>query len=72
MNPTEWMDRGRCRETDPELFNPERGQSAQPAKRVCSVCEVREPCLKYALERNLSGIWGGLTDRERRALRPAA
>lgn len=68
---TEWMNLSRCREVDPELFNPERGQSAKPAKRVCSTCEVLEPCLTYALATAQNGIWGGLTDQERRALRAA-
>ena len=65
---TEWMNLSRCRETDPEIFNPERGQSATPARLVCSACEVREPCLSYALATDQRGIWGGLTFLERRAL----
>lgn len=72
MNPYEWMDKALCRETDPELFNPDRGGSTRAAKRVCAACEVRQPCLSYALERGLEGIWGGLSERERRALRKAA
>ena len=72
MNETEWMDQARCRETDPELFNPDRGMSNREAKRICAACEVRDPCLTYALERDVSGVWGGLSDKERRALRKAA
>jgi WhiB family redox-sensing transcriptional regulator len=40
------------------------------AKRVCASCRVREECLAYAIETNqVSGIWGGLTEDERRPLR---
>ena len=52
------------------MFFPERGESAGPARRVCAACPVREPCLDYAITNRIShGIWGGLTERERRALR---
>jgi hypothetical protein len=53
-----------------EVFFPERGESAGPARRVCAACPVRQPCLDYAISnRIVHGIWGGLTERERRALR---
>lgn len=68
---TEWMNAARCREVDPELFNPERGQSNRDALRVCASCEVREPCLEYALKTGQAGIWGGTSDKQRRALRAA-
>jgi hypothetical protein len=56
--------------TDLELFFPERGESARPARQVCAGCPVRQPCLDYAITNRIShGIWGGLTERERRALR---
>jgi hypothetical protein len=52
------------------VFFPERGESAEPARQVCAACPVRQPCLDYAISnRIVYGIWGGLTERERRALR---
>ena len=51
------------------MFFPGRGESAGPARRVCARCPVRQPCLDYAItNRIVHGIWGGLTERERRAL----
>jgi hypothetical protein len=59
-----------CRGTGMEVFFPERGESAGPARRVCAACPVRQPCLEYAITNRIThGIWGGLTERERRALR---
>jgi len=52
------------------VFFPGRGESAGPARQVCAVCPVRQPCLDYAISNGIThGIWGGLTERERRALR---
>lgn len=65
-----WMDRGRCAEVDAELFFPEKGHPSMPAKQVCQGCEVRAECLEYALANGVQhGVWGGLTDIERRRLR---
>jgi WhiB family redox-sensing transcriptional regulator len=65
-----WLDRGLCAETDPEAFFPEKGGSTREAKRVCRSCEVRYECLKYALEHGINfGIWGGMSERERRRLK---
>lgn len=67
----EWQDRSLCREVDGEIFYPEKGESTQPAKRVCMGCEVRTECLSYALaNREAFGVWGGLSERERRRLLP--
>lgn len=64
---TPWQDRANCLNVDPDLFFPERGASTSEAKEVCRGCEVREECLEYALStREKWGIWGGLTERERR------
>lgn len=67
----DWRDRGRCTEVDPELFFPERGHNGAQAKLICAGCEVRAECRAFALERpeRLDGIWGGLTEDERRKLR---
>ena len=65
-----WRELAACRGIDLNLFFPERGESAGPARRICAACPVREPCLDYAITNRIShGIWGGLTERERRALR---
>ena len=64
-----WHDLARCAETDPEMFFPEKGESTRPAKRVCAGCEVRAECLQDALDRGERfGVWGGLSERERRTL----
>jgi len=65
-----WMDLGACAETDPEAFFPEKGGSTREAKKVCRGCEVQAECLEYALEHDERfGIWGGLSERERRRLK---
>lgn len=59
-----------CAGTSPSLFFPERGQSNTKAKAICAGCPVREPCLEDALVRGEEfGIWGGLTETERRKIR---
>ena len=64
-----WRERAACCGTALDLFYPERGQSAGPARQVCAMCPVRKPCLEYALSNQIThGIWGGLTERERRPL----
>jgi WhiB family redox-sensing transcriptional regulator len=68
-----WQDRALCAQTDPEAFFPEKGGSTREAKRVCKACEVRAECLEYALENDERfGIWGGMSERERRRLKRQA
>jgi WhiB family redox-sensing transcriptional regulator len=65
-----WKADALCAQTDPEAFFPEKGGSTREAKRICIGCPVREECLDYALEHDERfGIWGGLSERERRALK---
>ena len=65
-----WQTRANCMGVDPDLFFPERGASTREAKEVCRGCVVREDCLEYALANGEKfGIWGGLSERERRRLR---
>jgi WhiB family redox-sensing transcriptional regulator len=65
-----WQERANCLGVDPDLFFPERGASTREAKAVCGSCEVRAECLEYALDHaEKFGIWGGLSERERRRLR---
>lgn len=69
----EWQERALCAQTDPEAFFPEKGGSTREAKRICSGCEVRVECLEYALENDERfGIWGGMSERERRKQRRRA
>lgn len=69
----EWQERALCAQTDPEAFFPEKGGSTREAKRICSGCDVRAECLDYALANDERfGIWGGLSERERRRLRRPA
>jgi WhiB family redox-sensing transcriptional regulator len=68
-----WQERALCAQTDPEAFFPEKGGSTREAKRVCLGCDVRGECLEYALENDERfGIWGGLSERERRRVKKEA
>jgi len=72
-NAPEWQERALCSQTDPEAFFPEKGGSTREAKRICSRCEVKSECLEYALGHDERfGIWGGLSERERRKLKRRA
>ena len=72
-NPLAWQSDSLCAQTDPEAFFPEKGGSTRDAKKICGSCEVRASCLEYALHNDERfGIWGGLSERERRKLRKRA
>jgi WhiB family redox-sensing transcriptional regulator len=64
----EWASRGACRDIDPEsLFVV--GAAQHKAKAICMGCPVRIDCLADALDgRAEFGVWGGMTERERRTL----
>src|ERR671932_2883719 len=64
----DWTTRASCRTNDPdELFV--QGAAQNRAKQVCLGCPVRTECLADALDNRVEfGVWGGLTERERRAL----
>ena len=71
----DWRHDARCRDEDPELFfpvgetGPARQQTAE-AKAVCRRCPVAADCLAWALKTGQdAGVWGGLSENERRALR---
>jgi WhiB family redox-sensing transcriptional regulator len=69
----DWHGRALCAQTDPEAFFPEKGGSTRDAKKICTGCEVRSECLSYALSNDERfGIWGGLSERERRRLKRLA
>lgn len=65
-----WQADALCAQTDPEAFFPEKGGSTRDAKKVCGACTVKQQCLEYALANDERfGIWGGMSERERRRLR---
>ena len=70
-----WMNDGACRHEDPELFFPigitgPALQQIEAAKRVCGRCDVVAACLDWALGTGQdAGVWGGLSETERRALK---
>ena len=65
---TEWAINAACRNTDPDtLFV--QGAAQNRVKAICLGCEVRTECLSDALDNRVEfGVWGGMTERERRAL----
>ena len=73
--PWPWREQAACRGADPDLFFPVKGGTAQHevvvrAKAICALCPVSDACLDHALAHGeRQGIWGGLTERERRPLR---
>lgn len=65
-----WVGDALCAQTDPEAFFPEKGGSTKEAKKVCNGCDVRGDCLEEAQANDERfGIWGGLSERERRKLK---
>ena len=71
-SPRAWQARANCMGVDPELFFPERGSSTREAKEVCRGCVVRMECLEFAIANSEKfGIWGGMSERERRRVRRA-
>jgi WhiB family redox-sensing transcriptional regulator len=70
-----WRMHAACRDEDPDLFFPigSTGPAlvqTEEAKEVCRGCPVREQCLEWAMENGQdSGVWGGLAEAERRALK---
>lgn len=69
-DPEGWEADALCAQTDPEAFFPEKGGSTKAGKEICAMCEVTAKCLTYALEHDERfGIWGGLSERERRQMR---
>lgn len=64
-----WELRALCAKGYSNAFFPEKGGSVKAAKEVCARCDVREQCLAAAVrEKQKFGVWGGLTEKERRPL----
>lgn len=69
VEPFEWMTDAFCTQVDPEPFFPEKGGSTRQAKSICAQCTVTDQCLDFAMQNDERfGIWGGLSERERRKL----
>jgi WhiB family redox-sensing transcriptional regulator len=69
---TDWRHRSACRDEDPELFHPVGSDGPAlfqiaEAKAVCALCPVQSECLEWALAMGVDGVWGGTSDKERRA-----
>jgi WhiB family redox-sensing transcriptional regulator len=73
-NRAAWWSRAACSSADPELFFPISNsgpalRQVMRAKAICARCEIQRECLRYALEAgSIQGVWGGMTEEERRRL----
>ncbi|HEX9774270.1 MAG TPA: WhiB family transcriptional regulator [Actinomycetota bacterium] len=71
----DWRHQAACRDIDPEIFFPigTTGPALaqiKAAQAICGTCAVSTQCLEWALDTGQdAGIWGGLTEEERRAVR---
>lgn len=71
----DWRNLAACIDEDPELFFPVGStgpaiDQVERAKAICRRCPVTEQCLEWALDTNQdAGVWGGLSEDERRSLR---
>ena len=66
----DWRAGALCAETDPDLWFSPGALEHKEAKRICRDCPVRRECLDYAMLGSIDhGVWGGLTERERRRVR---
>ena len=66
---TDWMAYGNCRDESSSTFFPNDGVGVEVARRICTSCPVKTPCLEYALRHHIAhGVWGGASERERRRI----
>ena len=73
MTAPSWYSRAGCHGLDPELFFPVGAAEPGPeAQEACGSCPVRSDCLEFALRTGQAGVWGGLTEGERRGARRKA
>ena len=76
-NDSDWRDKAVCRDMTPELFFPVGStgpalDQIEVARSICTQCTVTRECLEFAIATNQeSGVWGGLTEEERRPMRRA-
>lgn len=68
-----WQDDAACAEIGGDTWFPESGGAIADPVRICMGCSARVECLEYALEHSTTvgrfGIWGGLSERERRRMK---
>jgi WhiB family redox-sensing transcriptional regulator len=70
--PGRWVTQAHCRQSAWEVFFPGRGQDLETAKDICAHCPVIDACRDYAIPiSELHGVWGGLSENERRRARKA-
>lgn len=75
MSPEDWRNRAACVNREPELFFPigttgPAVSQVMQAQQVCARCSVRDDCLQWAMDQHIDhGVWGGLSEDQRRALR---
>lgn len=66
----QWRRHAACRDEDRDIFFPTQGASVAEAKAICATCPVRRPCAEHAITHpEPFGIWGGLSERQRRQIR---
>lgn len=66
----DWRSRGVCAQVGGDTWFPERGGSTTEAKKVCQGCPVKDECLEWAISNDERfGVWGGVSERERRVLK---
>jgi len=69
-DPDDWRQDAACRDLDTAIFFPDSEEESAQAQAVCAACPVRQACLEFALiTRQDDGVWGGLTETERRRVR---
>jgi WhiB family redox-sensing transcriptional regulator len=75
-DPLAWQDRAAGAQVGGVMWFPDQGGSTKDIKKICATCPVRQKCLDYALalppEMDRFGVYGGKSERERRAIRKAA
>jgi WhiB family redox-sensing transcriptional regulator len=68
-----WVDQANCKGLDTNDFFVEDGSKRYDNEtilaRICGSCVVRTECLNYSLHNNVTGFWGGTTEKTRRAMR---
>lgn len=67
-----WMAEAARRGVDSAVFFPARGEPTDAAHQACGRCPTRGPCLAYALEEDVEGVWAGTSKRQRRVMRREA
>jgi len=70
MKNLEWRAQAACKDNDIDIFFPPSDDAAGPARAICARCPVQESCREWAIAtRQPDGVWGGLTETERRRIR---